>query len=123
MRPSQVWQLVRRVTQESILLAFVALALWSIFAPADEGEPYVLRGPLAHVRVLQWYDSTQDSALDRDEALAGARRTDCEYTTPPLTPNPCSSTHIVTGSDLSAPEQVFFLNASGPRSPPKSHCS
>ncbi len=121
MRVLQVWRLVRRVTRESVILAFVALALWSIFAPVDEGEPYVFRGPLAHVRVLQWYDSTQDSAPDQDEALASARRTDCESTTFPLTPSLCSGAHIVTESDLSAPDQSFFLNPSGPRSPPKSH--
>ena len=100
------------------MLAFVALALWCIFAPADEGEPYVVRGPLAHVRLSQWYDATQDSAPDQDEALAGARRTDCEYTTPPLTPGLCSGAYIVTKSDLYAPDQPLFLNPSGPRSPP-----
>lgn len=117
-RVSRVWQLIRRVIHESILLAFSAFALWPAIAPADEGGPYVLRGPFAHVEPSQWYDSAQDSAPDQDDALAGTRSTVGEHAdlSPARRAHP--GTWIGTPGDVCAQGQLPFLTPYRGRAPP-----
>ena len=122
-RISRVWQLARRVTHESVTLAFCVFALWSTVAPADEGGPYVLRGPLAHVEPSQWYDATQDSAPDRDDALAGTRSTVGEHTDPSPARRARSCTWVVTTGDSCARDQLPFLTPYRGRAPPWVLCS
>jgi hypothetical protein len=117
-RVSRVWQLFRRVTYESVRLAFGACVLSSTVATVDEGQIPTGRILFAQAKPPQGYGSAQDSRYDQETTLAYAGYDVGECPDSPLARSTHSSTWIVTTGDLFTWDQLLFLTSYRGRPPP-----